>query len=66
MVTVRFTEPNVGNNAVYTICVDGAPVANVYGPMSAIASEAICRYLETPKGKRKEISICDIFERKER
>lgn len=59
-VEVVFTQPNVGNSCVYSVCVDGEIVANVYGPMAAIATEAICRAIED---RKMNITIHDVFNR---
>lgn len=47
-VSITFGE-YVGRYAVYHIHLDGVVVANVYGPMAAIATEAVCRYLDEGK-----------------
>lgn len=58
-VNVTF-EDHVGRYSVYNIRLDGVVVASVYGPMAAIATEAVCRYLDEGK---ETIRVGDLFER---
>jgi hypothetical protein len=60
MLVITFDEPQVRKYSVYTIRLDGVVVANIYGSMAAIASEAVCRYLESQKG---DINVSDFRKR---